>query len=649
MFRRLSGLILALSLLCCGNNPYGQLPPGKVLLTSISDDPRTLDPARVGDTASNAVASNLHDTPFEYHYRKRPLELKPAMATGMPRSGQTVLNGVVRPTFEFTIQQGLRFADDACFKEGKGREILIDDIIFGIKRAADGAIDPFGLAILSGKIVGFDEFAAKLEQAHTKDAAEKSAENTRAVYSQDIPGVRRVDPYTLQLVLTEDFPQIVYFFTLTTGSPQPRECVEYYNGQNGRPMYDRHPATSGPFILKEWHANYRITLARNPNYRTNDFFPSEGSQEDRDRGLLTLSGLQLPIVDEIRMQVIKTGPPVWTLFEQGYLDRAGIPSEVYNQVVLNQDLTPEFRERGIRLDREIDPATYFWVFNFNDRTMQNRNLRQAMSLTLNRHEMLERFSNGRGVPANSIIPPGIEGYEESFVNSSAQYSPARAKAFLAAAGYPGGIDPATGKPLRIVFTGVQSTGTTSMYRFFVQSFAEVGLDLQIEQYDWPTVLQKKYKKDFQLIQGGWHADYPDPQNFLQLLYGPNSTNSYNEGSYRNPAFDALYMRMRNMPPGPERLAIIRQMNTIVADDVPVILNFYPVSYGLAHKWFAPFKPHPTNANQLKFRSIDPQMRANLTDEWNRIPLAAWILAAVVILSLAVPGWLAFKGYGRRLL
>ena len=125
MLRRLSGLLFAVWAAACGNNPYGRMPEGKVLLTSIADDPRTLDPARVGDTSSNAVASNLHDTPYEYHYLKRPLQLKPAMATSMPRFGQASLGGAVLPTFEFSIQPGLRYADDACFgADGKGLSLI---------------------------------------------------------------------------------------------------------------------------------------------------------------------------------------------------------------------------------------------------------------------------------------------------------------------------------------------------------------------------------------------------------------------------------------------------------------------------------------------------------------------------------------------
>jgi len=348
------------------------------------------------------------------------------------------------------------------------------------------------------------------------------------------------------------------------------------------------------------------------------------------------------------MQVIKTGPPLWTLFEQGYLDRAGIPLEVYSQVVVNQDLTPEYRARGIHLDRDIDPATYYWVFNFSDPVMRNRKLRQALSLVTDRREFLDRFQNGRGIPAMGLIPPGMEGYFDDYKNPYAVMDLTRAKTLLAEAGYPGGIDPATRRPLRINFVEVASPGSTSMYKFFAESFAKINVEMKIEEVDWPTVLQKKYKKDFQMIVGGWHADYPDTQNFLQLLYGPNSNNSYNEGSYQNPAYDALYMAMKNMRPGPERQRIIRSMLDIVAEDAPVIFQFHPIAYGLSHKWFAPFKPHPTNSNQLKYRDVDPEMRRATVVEWNHVPLAAYVFLVCLIVAIAVPTTIVFRNYRKRM-
>jgi ABC-type transport system substrate-binding protein len=642
--------LIALLLAGCGNNPYGEFPDGKVMLLSMGDDPRTLDPVRVGDTSSNSIASNIHDTPFEYHYLKRPLEVKPAMATEMPLYGMRTVNGRLYHTFRFSIKKGLRYMDDACFAGGRGREITIDDMILSIKRAADSSLDPFGSPLLTGKLAGFDEYAARIEKRRAELQGVESERLYRELYAADMEGLRKIDDYTLELLLTERYPQIIYFFVLSVSSPTAIECLARYDGREGRETYDRHPAVSGPFYLKEWHANYRIVLAKNPNYRRDDLYPAEGNPGDEATGLLDRRGERLPLVDEVRFQIIKAGPPVWTLFEQGYLDRAGIPNEVFNQVIQGQDLSDAYRKLGIKLDRDVDVATYWWYFNMSDPLFQhNAKLRRALSLCLDREEMIERFYNGRGVVAHGIVPPGIEGYSESYRNPYSAIDLDQAKRLLTQAGYPDGLDPKTGRPLQVTITLVASQGTTGMYRFFIDQYQKCNVDLKIEQLDWPTVLEKKYKKNFQMIHGGWHADYPDPQNFLQLLYGPNSDGPYNENRYMNPRFDSFYDRIKNMNPGPTRRELISRMNAIVAEDAAMIFLFHPVSFGLSHDWYAPLRPHPINTNQLKFRDIDPERRMATVREWNRPGIAAYAVLIIAIggmIALAIIGIRQYRRMGR---
>ncbi|MDH5654659.1 MAG: ABC transporter substrate-binding protein, partial [Spirochaetia bacterium] len=296
-----------LGIFSCSNNPYGEFPEGDVLLTYMGSDPKTLDPIRVGDTSSNGIASNIHDTPYEYHYLRRPLELIPSMAVSMPILSRRVYKNQQYSAFRFSIKKNLRYMDDVCFSEGRGREIKIDDLILSIKRAADTSLNPFGYPLLSGKVLGFDEYSASIEKK--KAELQKNPDHhISELFQDDIPGVRKLDDYTLELLLTEDYPQIIYFFSLTISSPTAAECLDYYNGKNGRPLYDRHPASSGAYYLDEWHANYRIVLKRNPNYRKDDFYPSEGNPGDEKLGLLDLKGRSLPIMDEFRFQIIQTGP-----------------------------------------------------------------------------------------------------------------------------------------------------------------------------------------------------------------------------------------------------------------------------------------------------------------------------------------------------
>lgn len=631
----------------CDNNPYGDFPAGKVFLSTLSDDPRTLDPVRVTDSVSSSIASNIHDTPYQYHYLKRPLQLIPSMAEDMPERGTVTFKGKNYPAFRFSIRRGLRFMDDRCFPEGKGREIKIDDIIFSMKRAADTSQDAFGYPLLTGRVIGFDQFSRMIENVrkNASDDGEVLKETVRKAYREPVSGIRKIDDYTLELILTEEYPQIIYFFSLTTGAPVPEECFFYYDGEGGRPTYDRHPVASGPYYLKEWHPKYRIVLEKNPAYRKDDYFPSDGSPGDREKGLLSDAGKQLPLIDAFHFYMIEAGPTIWTLFEQGYLDRAGIPREVFNQVIQDQSLSREYREKGIRLDKDIDVSTFWWYFNMKDPLFANNpKLRQAISLAIDREEIIDRFYNGRGIVAHSVIPPALEGYSESYRNPYSRFDLAEAKKKLSEAGYPGGIDPKTGRPLKITLTLVASQGASSMYRYYIDSLARINVNLEINQLDWPTVLEKKNAKSFQMIHGGWHADYPDPQNFLQLFYGPNSSGPYNENSYQNAEFDRLYREMKNMKPGPEREKIIHRMNEITASDAPVVFLFHSMSYGLSHKWVEELRPHPINSNQLKYRNIDPDMRMNLAKKWNRPPWWAYLILATAVVIVILLVYLAIRQY-----
>lgn len=628
----------------CNNNPYGSFPKGKTLFSTISDDPRTLDPIRVSDTSSNAIASNLHDTPYQYHYLKRPLTLIPAMAVSMPVVEEKNINGRQYETFRFSIKKGLRYHNDPCFEGGRGREIKIDDIIFSIKRAADLAVNPFGYPLLTGKVEGFDDYSNHLNEAREKlNGGDLTA--LQDAFEDAIPGVRKIDDYTLEMLLTEPYPQIIYFFSLSTGSPVPKECYYYYNGKNGHPTYDRHPVTSGPFYLAEWRSKYRITLKRNPSYRKDDFYPESGNPGDGEKGLLKNAGKPLPIMDEIRFQMVEAPLAGWTLFEQGYLDRSGIPKEVFGQVIQDQGLSQDYVQKGIRLDKDADVATFWWYFNMQDPLFKNnRALRQAISLAVDREEMLDRFYNNRGVVAQSIIPPGIEGYFEDFKNPYSDYNIELAKKKLIAAGYPGGIDPETGRALQINLTLVASSSASSLYNFYIDQLRKINIDLKIDSLDWPTVIEKKIKKNFQMIHGGWHADYPDPQNFLQLYYGPNISGTYNENYYQNSQFDTLYEQMRNMVPGSERQNIIRRMNQIVAEDAHVVYLFHPLTYGLSHKWVAPLRPHPINTNQLKYRDLDADLRKELVEKWNRPPVFAYVFIALLLVLFYFLAWAAMRQY-----
>jgi ABC-type transport system substrate-binding protein len=144
---------------------------------------------------------------------------------------------------------------------------------------------------------------------------------------------------------------------------------------------------------------------------------------------------------------------------------------------------------------------------------------------------------------------------------------------------------------------------------------------------------------------GWNADYPDSENFLFLLYGPNSKakfNGENASNYANPEFDGLFEKMKNMDNGPERKRIIDRMVNIARRDAPWLWGFHPKSFSLFHSWYRNVKPNLMANNTLKYKRVDPELRHRLREEWNEPVL--WpigMVGGLLVLSV-IPAVVSFR-------
>jgi ABC-type oligopeptide transport system substrate-binding subunit len=174
-----------------------------------------------------------------------------------------------------------------------------------------------------------------------------------------------------------------------------------------------------------------------------------------------------------------------------------------------------------------------------------------------------------------------------------------------------------------------------------KQFAKLDVDLEIRDTDYNRFQDKMLRGDAQIFQWGWNADYPDPENFLFLLYGPNikvGNNGENAANYQNPEFDRLFERMKNMDNGPERQAIIDRMVEIVRRDAPWAFGFHPKRFILHHAWYQNTKPNLMANNTLKYKRIDPALRAQQRAAWNRpqlLPIAVALLVPVAAVLPAV--------------
>jgi len=302
--------------------------------------------------------------------------------------------------------------------------------------------------------------------------------------------------------------------------------------------------------------------------------------------------------------------------------------------------------QGMRLETGVEPTVYYLGFNMKDPVVgtpageRGRLLRQAMSLVIDSREYARVFVNGRGIPAQSPLPPGIFGYDESYRNPFREPDLERAQALLREAGYPDGIDPATGRPLRLSYDA-QNTSSRGMLvsLFFTQAWKRLGLDVEIAATDYNQFQAKVRRGAYQIFEWGWVADYPDPENFLFLLWGPMSASNGggpNSANFANPRYDELFLEMKNRPNDARRLELIREMREVLERERPWIELIHREAYTLYQPWLRNVKPVGLAQPTAKYVDLDAEQRARLRREWNQpILWPAWALVVVTLL-LVVP-------------
>lgn len=646
----------------CSNDPYPPEPGGtKTLYSSFVDAPRTLDPATAYTTRSHAVTGVVYDTLLKYHFLKRPLELMPGLAVALP-TVETLPDGRMR--YRFELRRELIFADDACFElstpGARTREILASDVAFQLMRIADPKVGSPVLEPFSN-IDGFQAFGARLVERREADpefAALRIDRQYAAVGG--ISGLRTPSSHVLEVTLHKAYPQIKYWFAMEFSTPVPWEAVAYYDGQQGRPRFGDHPVGAGPFVLAEYDKQARYVLEKNPNWygvlhpewnAPAAVYPSEGEPEDGPAGLLDDAGRPLPLIDRIVVVREKENIPRFNKFLQGYYDASGIIKESFDKVVQEDALSPEMEAQGIRLSKAVSPDVFYLGFNLDDPVVgreggdRSRKLRQAMSLVIDVDEYLRIFNNGRGVPAQGVLPPGIYGYDPEYKNPFRQVDVPRAKQLMREAGYPNGIDPATGEALSLTFdTYNTSTAGLTAIKFYTRAWKQLGIDVKIDATTYNQFQEKLRRGAYQVFEFGWVADYPDPENFFFLLWsemgkreqgGPNATN------FIDARFDELFLSMKARENGPQRIAEIREMTSILERERAWIELFHREDYALFHGWMSNEKPMGLSIPTYQYRDLDPEMRRRLRAEWNEpIRWPAYVLVLVAI-AIIVPGVMTY--------
>ena len=518
------------------------------------------------------------------------------------------------------------------------------------------------LSLMGEYIVGLTDFAHQLQQI-------KKTGVDIDLNTVEISGVKVIDKYRYQIKVQGKYPQLRYWLAMPFFAPMPWEADSFYQQAGLKKKnisLDWYPVGTGPYHLIENDPNSRMVLAKNPNFH-GELYPEVGENSDLDSGLLNDAGKEIPFIDKIVFSLEKENTSYWNKFLQGYYDVSGINSDSFDQAIQvgasgDFGLSDGMMEKNIDLKTAIATSTSYIGFNMLDPvvggyTEQARKLRQAISIAIDYEEYISIFANGRGIAAQGPIPPGIFGYNAGqqginpYVyqwenNAARRMSLQQAKQLLVEAGYPHGRDASTGKPL-ILYFDVPASGPDAKANFdwLRKQFQKLDLQLVVRNTDYNRFQEKMRQGQAQIFQWGWNADYPDPENFLFLLYGPNGkvkASGENAANYQNQKFDALFEKMRVMDNGEERQMIIKEMIAVLHKDAPWVWGYHPKQFSLYHAWNKNVKPNLMANNTLKYRRVDVEARQQIQQQWNKPILWPLLTVFLMVLVLLLPAVIMYR-------
>jgi oligopeptide transport system substrate-binding protein len=556
------------------------------------------DPVKVSDYYSGTIIEQIFEPLLTYDYLARPVKLVPNTADSLPAVSDD------GKTYTFTLRRGIYFSDDPAFK-GQRRELTAHDYAYSIKRFLDPRNRSPYAFLFEGKIVGLDEAAAQAKKSGKFD------------YDARIAGLETPDRDTLRIRLTNTDFNFSHVLAFSLTGAVAREVIDAYGDDTSS-----RPVGTGPFRLSSYTRSSKIVLEANPAYRGKlwNFTPGDDPQ-DKDIAA-RMNGKKLPQIERVEVSIMDETQSRWLAFLSGDTDLEYQLAEIA-PLFLEPDgtLKDEFARRGIRVERSVDPEITYTYFNMQEKIGEEPNpvggfskekiaLRRAIAMAYKLEDQIRIIRKRQAVRAEYPIPPGVAGHDPGY-RSSITHSPRAANALLDKFGYKKGADGyrtlPDGKPLTVRYSSTPSERDRQFDELMKRSLDAIGVRLQIHKDRFPELIKLENNCRLMMRGAAWIADYPDGDNFMQLLYGPNGGQS-NNACYRSDEFDRRYERSRLLPDGPERDTLYREMTRLMEVHTVWILADSRYRNVLLHPHVIGFKKHPVLHAEWLYIDIDTSRR-----------------------------------------
>lgn len=529
---------------------------GGVLKLNETEYIKSLYPPSITDAFSFRVASQIYEGLLKFD--QSDLSLKKTLIEDYSIDS----SGTV---YTFKLRKGIKFHDDPCFPDGKGRELKAADVKYCFSQLCIQSINNQGYVVFKDLLKGADKYYAASVNGKTP--------------SFELEGIRLVNDYILRIELIRPSSIFLYELARPFTLIYPREAKEKY----GLEMRAKAVGT-GPFTLSHVEEDLVIILKKNPNYYGSDQF-----------------GNKLPFMEAIDIKFIREKKSELYEFKKGNLDMIyRLPAEHVAEILESTKAGSTNEYSAYQLQQTPEMATQFYTFNNKGKVFSNKNLRKAISFAIDRQKIFDFVLNREGFSPGyqGIVPPAFKQYPVDSVEGYT-YNLDSAKYYLARAGY------AEGKGFPSVTLELNSDGErNSNVAIEVVRQLKQNLNITIEMKVIPfsQLVENIITGKAEFYRIGWLADFPNPENFLSLFYGKDVPANIGEKSfpnfsrYTNAKYDELFEKALSMRSPEEATPYFFQAEKILIEDAPVVVLWYDMGLRLLQSHVKNF---PNNAIQFR--------------------------------------------------
>ena len=555
------------------------------------------DPAQVSDLYSNRVNAHIFEALLGYDPIAIPVRLVPLTAEAMPEVSAD------STTWTLRLRRGIRFADDPAFN-GQPRELVAADYVYSFKRIYDPAWKSPAYSLLEEEgIVGLEAVRARALR-----------DKTPFDYRSEVEGLRALDRYTIRFKLAKSRPRFGTALAATSYAAVAHEVVQTY-GQD----IMAHPVGTGPYRLKSWRRSSRIVLEKNPSFR-DARYQSEPSADDPEGQAWAkrFNGRRLPLNDGVEIAVIDENQPRWLSFLSGDADFARVPPELAPMAAPNGKLAPNLARQGVRLRRYVNADNAFSYFNMEDPVVGGYEphkvaLRRAVSLAYDIGAEIRNIRRGNAIAAQAPMAPGTYGYDPTLRTDNSSHDPARANALLDIYGYRDGNgdgwrEQPDGSPLLLTIASLTAQIDRQYNENWQKSLRTIGIRVRFAQAQFSEHLKAARAGKLQMWFLGGTATDPDAQGQLARYYS-GSIGQANFARFSQPAFDAIYRQMRDLPDGPERLALFKKASEIAVAYMPYRIHVNRIYNDFTRPWIEGYRQPFFREQVWHYIEVDGRQRA----------------------------------------